>query len=88
MFSASISMGYVSQFSYLFCHFMGYSAHSPVPEMISCYSNDRYMVREASEKLVFFMFSASISMGYSSQFSSFLPISWAIAFISSSQDDF
>jgi hypothetical protein len=48
---------------HVFAHFMGYSAHFPVPGTISSYRNHRYMVWEASQKLVFFMFSAFISVG-------------------------
>jgi hypothetical protein len=62
-------------------HFMGYSAHFPVLRRIFSYRTYRYMVWEASQKLVFFMISASISMGYSSRFSCFVAISWAIAHI-------
>jgi hypothetical protein len=58
---------------HVFAHFMGYSAYFPVPGMISCYRTCRYMFWEASQKYVFFMFCASISMGYSSQFSCFWP---------------
>jgi hypothetical protein len=73
---------------HVFAHFMGFSAHFLVPWMISSYRNHRYQFWEASQKLVFFMFSTSISMGYSSEFSCFLPCSWDIAHILRSPGQF
>jgi hypothetical protein len=67
---------------------MGYRAHSPVPETISCYSNNQYMVWACRKNSCFSCCVPPFPWGIAHSFHVFLPISWAITFISSSQGDF
>ena len=62
-------------------NFMGFSAHFSISRAISSYRKHRFLVWEVSQKLMFFIFAASILVGYTSQFSCFLPILCAIAHI-------
>ena len=55
-----------------FSHLMGYTAHFLVPGTISSYRNHRYLVCDASQKLIFLMFSAFISWARADSFPHFM----------------